>query len=513
MHLAVPIGTAMGRIASMRRLMARKSIYLSLIAMLLAPAAHAQNTQSAQNSGPNANWADAYTLAQNGPQQNIGNGTVDPSSRPVGAQPASKEPALPRSKLVQKLLDDGVNIRASEIDQYAKNTTGGVKQGSHNVGQFYIGADFDLGKIFGWSGASFHFTAYRDYGLSLNALVTGTYNKQQYIYKNAFPRWHLGLFSYEQKAFDDRLDVQIGRLGSTTYFGHLVVNCQFVSANTCGEPRMLVSETGLSLLPSATWGGNVKFKTTEDTYVDVGAFEVNPDVQPSNGLDWEIKHSTGYTLPIEFGWAQNDPKTVQYPFELKGGVYESTAPLTDINMNTKGEPLGIDGGKAATDNHIRDGFYVMGDKVIWRPDPDSPRSFNVFGGWVQQLEDQEIMHQQIYTGFVMTGPFSFRPYDTLGLNISEFEMTPEEQAYLAEVRKKEGGTGVNALHQTDYDLTYSIHLVKGLELMPSLQYIVHPDNSSIPKTSVLPKNLFVYAISLRVDIGVLMGFRPAAAND
>jgi porin len=30
---------------------------------------------------------------------------------------------------------------------------------------------------------------------------------------------------------------------------------------------------------------------------------------------------------------------------------------------------------------------------------------------------------------------------------------------------------------------------------------------------VLPKNLFVYAISLRVDIGVLLGFRPAAAND
>ncbi len=94
------------------------------------------------------------------------------------------------------------------------------------------------------------------------------------------------------------------------------------------------------------------------------------------------------------------------------------------------------------------------------------------------------MHQQIYAGFVMTGPFSFRPYDTLGLNISEFEMTPEEQAYLAEVRKKEGGTGVNALHQTDYDLTYSIHLVKGLELMPSIQYLVHPDNSSLPKTSV-----------------------------
>ena len=210
----------------MKGLLVRKSLFMSLMTVLLVPAVHAQTAQPAQSGGPNANWADAYTQAQNQPQQNIGNGTVNPSDMPVSARPASKEPSLPRSKLVQKMLDDGVNIRASEIDQYAKNTTGGVKQGSHNVGQFYIGADFDLGKIFGWTGASFHFTAYRDYGLSLNALVTGTYNKQQYIYKNAFPRWHLGLFSYEQKAFDDRLDVQIGRLGSTTYFGHLVVNCQ-----------------------------------------------------------------------------------------------------------------------------------------------------------------------------------------------------------------------------------------------------------------------------------------------
>ncbi len=140
----------------MKGLLVRKSLYLSLLTVLLVPAVHAQtaqSTQPAQTGGPNANWVDTYAQAQSEPQQNVGNGTVNPSNMPVSARPASKEPALPRSKLVQKMLDDGVNIRASEIDQYAKNTTGGVKQGSHNVGQFYIGADFDLGKIFGWSGA------------------------------------------------------------------------------------------------------------------------------------------------------------------------------------------------------------------------------------------------------------------------------------------------------------------------------------------------------------------------
>lgn len=496
----------------MKSRIARKTLYAGLAAALLVPAAHAQSilaSPAAPDSGPASNWADTYAAAQADAQQN----GADASGAATGAQSPYREPALPRPAWVQKMLDDGVNIRANLVDQYARNTAGGVHQGGHNVGQFYVGADLDLGKILGWSGSSFHFTVYRDYGLSLNALITGTYTKQQYIYKNPYPRWHLGLFSYEFKGLDDRLDIQVGRLGSTTYFGHLVVNCQFTSANTCGEPRMLVSETGLSLLPSATWGGNVKYKTTESTYVDVGAFEVNPAVQPSNGLHWGIEHATGYTVPVEFGWVKNDPHAVQYPFELKGGVYASTAPLTDVNLNTRGLPLGIDGGTAATDHHVRDGVYLMGDKVIWRPDPNSPRSFNVFGGWVQQLEQQEIMRQQIYAGFVMTGPLASRPYDTLGLNVSAFELTTGERAYLAEERAKLGGSGWNARHQFAYDLTYSLHLVRGLELMPSLQYIVHPDNSSIPKTPVLPRNLFVYAIGLRMDIGVLMGFRPAAAND
>lgn len=493
----------------MKRSMTRQSLYLGLLAALLMPAAHAQDTQATADSGPSANWADGYAAAQADAQP----GAVAPADTLAPAQPPAREPGLPRAAWVQNLIDDGVNIRASLVDQFAKNTTGGVAQGSHNVGQFYVGADLDLGKIWGWTGSTFHFTVYRDYGLSLNALVTGTYTKQQYIYKNPYTRWHLGLFSYEYKGLDDRLDIQVGRLGSTTYFGHLVVNCQFTSANTCGEPRMLVSETGLSLLPSATWGGNVKYKTTENTYVDVGAFEVNPTVQPSNGLNWGIEHATGYTVPVEFGWVKNDPRTEQFPFELKGGAYVSTAPLTDIDMNTRGQPLGIKGGTAATDNHVRDGIYLMGDKVIWRPDPSSPRSFNVFGGWVQQLEQQEIMRQQIYAGFVMTGPFASRPYDTLGLNISEFELTTAERDFLAEERAKLGGSGWNARHQTAADLTYSYHIVKGLELMPSVQYIVHPDNSAIPKTAVLPKNLLVYAIGLRMDIGVLMGFKPAAAND
>jgi porin len=378
----------------------------------------------------------------------------------VAATPVlAKDPDGSTNWFAQGLEDLGINLRGSEIDQWARNPSGGVAEGDTNVGQLQFGADLDLKRLLGIDGGSFHFVIYRDYGQALNQNFTGTFTKQQYIYKNAFPQLHLGLFAYEQKLLDNRLDIQLGRLGSTTYYGHLVTNCQFMSGTTCGEPRMLVAETGLSLLPSATWGTNIKFRTTAHTYIESGIFEVNPTTAPSNGLHFSVNQATGYTVPTEFAWVNADPNTTPYPFELKAGAYV------------------------------------------------------IFGGIVQQLEVAEIMRQQIYTGFVWTAPSAYRPKDSLGLSISEFELTPGERYFLRDARIKAGGTGTNAAHQIAYDLTYSVRLWRGVELMPSLQYIQHPDNSTITKTTSVPGNLFVYGIGLRMDLGYMAGFMRGGPSD
>ena len=432
----------------------------------------------------------------------------------VAAAPVlAKDPDGSTNWFAQGLEDLGINFRGSEIDQWARNPSGGVAEGDTNVGQLQFGADLDLKRLLGIDGGSFHFVIYRDYGQALNQNFTGTFTKQQYIYKNAFPQLHLGLFAYEQKLLDNRLDIQLGRLGSTTYYGHLVTNCQFLSGTTCGEPRMLVAETGLSLLPSATWGTNIKFRSTAHTYIESGIFEVNPTTAPSNGLHFSTSQATGYTVPTEFAWVNADPNTTPYPFELKAGAYVSTAPLADPYYNTLGLSRGLHGGTARQDSFVRDGVYVMGDRVVWRPDPDRPTSINVFGGIVQQLEEAEIMRQQIYTGFVWTAPSAYRPKDTLGLSISEFELTPGERFFLRDARIKAGGSGTNAAHQIAYDLTYSVHLWRGVELMPSLQYIQHPDNSTITKTTTVPANLFVYGIGIRMDLGYMAGFMRGGPSD
>jgi len=447
----------------------------------------------------------AATPATDSPTTSIGDAVA--IAKPVAADTAAKKSGSkgPLAPLARRLADQGIYLRANLVNQYADATTGGVTQGHTNVGQFNVGADIDLGRMWGVTGGSFHFTVYRDYGNGLNHDLSGTFFKQQYIYKNQYPRWHLGLFAYEQKALDDRLDIVVGRLGATSYYGHLVTNCQFQAGVMCG-PRELSAEAGLSLMPSATWGTNVRYRPTPHTYVEAGVFEVNPTTSASNGLDFSIADSTGVTVPFEVGYAKTNLATVRYPFELKIGGFVSNAPRTDPFYNAAGLSRGLHGGSGREVDSKRDGVYLMGDRVLWRPNPLRDERITAFAGIVQQLEETEIMRQQIYTGLVWTGPFGGRPHDTIGLLASYFELTPREVEYLRDARIKAGGSGSNNPRETTFELNYGVQLMRGVVLMPNVQYTIHPDNSGIPKTRVLPKNLFVLGLDLNINLGKALGF-------
>lgn len=469
--------------------MIRSAINIAIVLALAATAANA----SAQVTDPSTH-ADTTTPSVPG-----ANATAVAKPKPSG----------PLAPLAGRLAEHGVYLRANLINQYADSTTGGVEQGHTNVGQFNIGADIDLSKTMGITGGSFHFTVYRDYGHGLNHDVTGTFTKQQNIYKNEFNRFHLGLFAYEQKLLDNRLDIIVGRLGTTSYYAHLAPNCQFQAGVHCGVPRLVNAEAGYSLLPSATWGANVRYKPTAHTYVEAGVYEVNPTTSSTNGMDFSIADANGITVPFELGWAKTNLATTRYPFELKLGGYVSTAPRNDPYYNVAGRSRALYGGTARQVNGNRDGIYLMGDRVVWRPDPLRTENINLFGGIVQQLEQQEIMRQQIYGGFVWTGPFLHRPRDTVGFSASYFNLAPREVEYLRDARIKAGGTGTNSPHEFTFELNYGWQVARGIELMPNVQYIVHPDNSGRPNTPVLPKNMLVFGMNLQVNFGNALGFmRP-----
>lgn len=419
----------------------------------------------------------------------------------------------PLAGIGNRLADDGIRIRALLTNDLAGNVRGGADQGTRNVGQFYIGTDLDLNKLVGWKGAKFHFTLYRDYGHGLAKEVTGTFIKQQSIYKNEYTQWHFGLISIEQSLFHDKLDIIAGRLGSTAFYGHIQTGCYFQQGVSCGIPIILNSEAGYSLLPSATWGANVKYKVGQHGYIEAGAFEVNPFIAHTRGLDFSTFHATGYTVPFEMGYGKASFSKFRYPFEIKVGGYLSTATRVDPFYNAKGQSAGLTGTTQRSATALRSGFYVLADKTVWRPDPKRLKSLTLFGGYVQPLEDEEVLDRQIYGGAVFRGIVPGRDRDSLGLLASYLHVSPKEVAYLRDNRIRLGGGGEENPNEFAFEVNYGIAIGRSIRLSPNVQYIVHPDNANLPKINFVPKNVVTFGLRLVINAATLAGMPPLAAQD
>lgn len=454
-------------------------------------------------------------LAQVSSPANVASGSAFEAIQPPPESPTTDNTKFkgPLGTVGSQLADDGIRFRALLTNEVATNVTGGAKQGTTNVGQVYIGADADLEKLVGWEGGKVHVTVYQDYGHGLSKNDTGTFFKQQDIYKNEFPYLHVGLISFEQTLLDDRLDVMVGRLGTTAFYGHLQPNCYFQQGATCGVPVVLNSEAGFSLLPSATWGGNVKYKINDKLYFESGAFEVNPSTAQTQGLDFSTAAATGVTVPFELGYENADFRKVRFPHEWKIGGYASTGDRTDPFFNAKNQSAGLTNTPLRNATSLRSGLYIMGDQTIWRPDPESLKSISLFGGYIQPLESDEIIDRQIYAGMLLRGPFQGREQDTIGFSATYLHVSAKEMAYLNDNRIRLHGGGIENPNEFAFELNYGIQIGNATRLTPNVQYVVNPDSSALPKIAFVPKSIVTFGLKLTMDLARLSGLPAQAASE
>ena len=417
----------------------------------------------------------------------------------------------PLADFGRQLDADGVRIRAQLINEMAANPIGGVKQGDTDVGQFQFGASLDLQKMLHVQGGTFHFTFVRSYGDGLAHNFTGDFIKSQEVYKNQFHPFRLSVLAYEQKLFDDKLDLLVGRLGTTAFYGRLANTCYFESGLTCGVPQVLNSEANFTFPTSATWASNVKYRFTPYVTLQAGAFEVNPMTQRTNGFDFSTAKSTGVTVPVELQLGDYDLVKHPYAWDAKLGGYESTAPFNDPYFNTKGQSLALHGGTAQLADSNRHGFYVMGEKVAWRPDPKTDESVSLFGGYIQSLEEEEVARFQLYGGAVARDVVPGRPHDIVSATFSYFDLTSREIEFLRDARLKAGGHGVNSPNEYGLEVDYSALLFNSARVAPNISYIINPDNSALPKTAALPSNILTFGIKITFNLAGWLGL-PIAPN-
>jgi len=424
------------------------------------------------------------------------------TSRGLNAKPATTAASLPAGTFD---LGNGLTFQLNYTSESAGNPVGGIRQGVAYADQILFGVDADLSRIVGIPGGTFHVIGTQRDGRSLARDFIGNSLASQEIFDGS-ENTRLTILTYEQKALNDRLDIEVGRLPAQGAFLVSPLYCNFQNVGVCGSPEIVFNDTGFTYFSTSTYGGHVKYFFDDRTFLHVGAFEVQPktELASDHGVDFSLSGATGVVVPVELGYtttAANDPLPRNYG--IGALIDESTYsdPVTDIaggNALLSGLP--------AQSRFGRTLVYGRFDQTVWKPDPTATRALQVFGVASGGTSGRQTQDYQLEAGAVMTGPFTSRPFDTAGFVVTDQR---DSALGLANVRAARASLGLGssdvAADEILMKLNYGIQISPSTRLTPNLQYIVNPDQNNEPfRVRPIP-NAFVIGAKRSVDLFTLAG--------
>lgn len=380
-----------------------------------------------------------------------------------------------------RLADEGISFNLGYGGgELAHNLTGGREHRTEWAGQLYLGANLDLDKLWGWSGASFHFIMTGRDGNNLSSTARlGTLQQVQEVYGRG-QTWLLTQFSYEQKFLDGKIDWNIGRLpiGSNFGFG----TCDYENLGFfCGATVGNIGGNYWYNWPLSSWATNIKLNTSDQTYIQLGAYQVNNNYtnqryQRSHGFYPDFPGGTiGWTLPLEFGWT---PTINGLPGHYRFGFFYSTVHPTDIFYDDHNEPFLLSGEPAKKRNGNYGGYLNFTQQVTGTA---GGKGLDLIFAFTQSNPNtsNSIQQQQIGLGMEYHGPFD-RPNDFIGFAVGGTKVSGRQREYDELYNDLNPATPVPVQSGYEYisELYYSWSPIPSIQLRPDIQRIIHPGAST-----------------------------------
>ena len=223
--------------------------------------------------------------------------------------------------------------------------------------------------------------------------------------------WHLTILALDQKFLDGKLDWRIGRLPVGEDFASF--SCDFQNLTFCGaQPGNIVGDYWVNW-PTSQWATRLKLHTSEHTYVQIGAYQVNPnyvDDSYARHNGWKPDFpggTTGALIPLEFGW---QPLIDGLPGSYKVGVWYNTSDGADLYLDIHHQPIAITGEAPLQHDH-RDGAYVNFQQQV--SGTADGHGATVFFNMTQADRATSATDRQIAMGMEYKGPFD-RAADSIG---------------------------------------------------------------------------------------------------
>jgi porin len=381
-----------------------------------------------------------------------------------------------------RYAEAGINFRGDYVSETFANVRGGRQRGSTYAQQLRLGADVDMGRVAGWSGATLHLTINDRRGAGVSADYIGNRLPVQEVYGGPYTR--LSEASYEQALADGRLNLRLGFFAMGNDLGGMILGCQLVNAAFCAHPLSLSGNSGWYNYPNARWGAAIRYTLRPDLLLRTGIFQDNPRLgDKANAFRPFAAGTAGVMLPLELEYAPGAaPHGAALPGHYKLGVYYDTA-----RVQRQGD---IDTARGTVGG--RYGMYLLADQMIVRQ--GRGRGLSVFGQVTANPRASAQITRWYAAGLVKTGTFAGRDADTLALGVVHAQVNPRLRERAAASNAEAGGDAALPAGEKVIELSYGLQALPWLGVRADLQYVVDPGAFSYRPT----RNALALGTQLRI---------------
>ncbi|WCE04721.1 carbohydrate porin [Pseudoxanthomonas sp. JBR18] len=369
------------------------------------------------------------------------------------------------------LANDGVQFKLGHFSQTAHNTSGGDSHETAYADQFFLGGYFDLDKLWGWRGAEFKVEITNRNGELINnkANIPTLLQSQQIYGRGTVTR--LTQFSLTQRLFDDHLSIKAGRLYPDADFFALSCNFQHLTFCSGGSSNNISSSWYGS--PLSAWGGVVSFTPDHQWFFKVGGYDTNPETLSKNqGLKLGTSgDDSGTLMAAEVEFKPDYGNGIDGDYKI--GATRNSSNRTRV-YDVTGLPTSLTDNAAVVQN-TDNAFYFNFEQQV--TSNGAGGGLRLFASMIRADQDVATVGEVLAVGGFWKGFLPSRPDDRIGLafgrNAVSDKLTDAQRLY--DRTLPAGATPIGVQHyEYPIELNYNIAAYRGIEIMPSIQYIRHP---------------------------------------
>ena len=420
----------------------------------------------------------------------------------AGSAAAQGAPGLAEILSRDKLLGDmgglrtgldryGVTLSLTDLSDVMGNASGGRKQGITYNALTTLTLRLDMQEAFGWDGGTINVSGLQIRGRGLNGFYLNDLETVSGI--AAAPTTRLWEIWYQQAFADGKYDVRLGQQSIDQEF--LVSQGSALYVNTMMGWPMLPSANlyaGGPAYPLSSLAVRFRAQPTASITLLAGVFQDNPpggpfadDSQLRGSSRWggNFNLRTGALFIAEVQYAINQPAegdtdTASFlPGTYKLGAWFDTASFPNQRYDTMGVQLANPASNGIPKMNQRNAsFYGVIDQMIWRPDPQSPRSVSVFARAMGAPDDRNLISFSLNAGINVKAPLPGRDDDTLGIGFGVAKVSRDTRGFDRDTNVYSGSPFPVPIRSTEtfVEVTYQIQVTPWLQIQPDFQYIFNP---------------------------------------